>query len=199
MATRTQAFPYGCSEIRRAIPYAKSGTYNISLTGDGKSLIPVYCDMSGKNGWTKILQIAQPYDPQSAAFGDVSGSSFNKSGKLDDSVINRIADNLRQANFGSVPFRLTATDTSYSVYVINPKTFNDTKVAWNLFNGERKQCLSPDLGNCSWVDTSWQTLDTYHDGTKSGDSKHRFFTEHNGAGDRTAKCWNPKSIATTMC
>ena len=174
-------------------PYARSGTYSISLTGDGKSpLIPVYCDMSEKIGWTKILQIAQPYQPQNTAFGNVSiGSTFTGSGKLVDSVINGIDDNLRQASSGNVFYRLTATDTSDRVYVSNPKMFDDTAIAWNLFNGERRQCFGSHLEKCSWFTTSYRTLDTLYDGSASGEER-RFFTEHDGAGS-SVKCQNPPS------
>ena len=189
--TRVPTYPYDCSEIKRKNPYARSGTYKISVTGKGAALFSVYCDMSGQIGWTKVLQILQPYTLTRNAFGDVSQSAVTASGKLSDAIINALAGNLRHA-YGKVYYRVTASGTSDHVYTENPKAFDDTKVAWNLFNGVRSQCFGPGLDNCNWFPTDHHTLDTLHDGSDSGEAR-RFFTEHVGATNPNVRCYNPRS------
>ena len=186
------AHPHDCSEIKRRNPYARSGPYTISITGDGKSPpISVYCDMSGKIGWTKVLQIARPYSPNTGAIGNVAiGSTFTESGKLSDKTINTIADNMQPASGGNVIYRLTASDTTDKVFVHNPKAFHDTSVAWGIFTSSRRQCFNPDIDRCTWFSTNYYTLDTLHDGSGSGQGR-RFFTEYRRS--TSSRCFNPES------
>ena len=190
--------PAHCSEIKKKNSSATSGTYQINPSGskDAGSLISVYCDMSGQTGWTKVLQIAQPYMVSPSAFGDVSmGSTFSANGKLSDLTINAISDSLRRSSSsGNIYYRLTSADSTYQVYVRNPKEFNDTVRSWNIFQGRRSQCFIDgpaftSFDSCPWFySTLYPVLDTLHDGSNSGET-HRFFTSYGREGEPT--CHTP--------
>ena len=197
-ALPSPSIPAHCSDIKKKNSSATSGTYQINPSGskDAGSLISVYCDMSGQTGWTKVLQIAETYSVTPSAFGDVTmGSTFSTSGKLSDSTINAITGSLRRSSStGNVFYRLTSTDTTYQVYVRNPKVFNDTARSWNIFRGARHQCYinGPSftgVDTCPWFLSTHHSLDTLHDGSNSGE-KNRFWTYWGNSGE--PYCWKPR-------
>ena len=143
----------------------------------------------------KILQIVhdQPYNVTNERFGNIAvGSNFKHSAKLSDEQINSIALSLKtSAPSKNVYYRISATDTAKQVYAQTDRHFNDLETAWNILAGSRRQCLSTSYRNCSWKNLNYKTLDTFHDGTGTGEES-RYFTDH-GGNETERRCWLPSS------
>ena len=180
-----------CGDFKKVIPSPPSGVYNITPDSQQPSF-RVYCDFGEVDfSWTKILQIAKKYTITSKSSGDVAANSnFNQSAKLSDQQINSIASSLKTSG-KSVFYRVTALDAPKRVYAQTDKTFNDTARGWNIFSGNRSQCLSFSYTSCSMNFTSYPTLDTHNDGTGFRDPS-RFFTDHDDTGRPEKpflRCW----------
>ena len=187
-----------CGDVKKVIPAPPSGVYIIKPDSHQPSF-RVYCDFDEADfSWTKILQISQNYTVTPESSGDVAANSnFTQSAKLSDQQINSIASALKTSG-KSVFYRVTASDAPKRVYAQSDKAFIDTARGWNIFSGNRRQCLSYSYRSCSMKFTSFQTLDTLHDGT--GDEENsRFFTDHDHSaaqGLQYFRCWLLRS--TTM-
>lgn len=180
-----------CSHIKYIDELAPSGLYTIRPATDSACTAPVqvYCDMSEIIGWTKILQITGLYTPTANAFGTIAeGHNFSATAKLSDKMINEIRINLEKWGVpGEVYYRLTAANFSERVYAKTngSKPFNDSKTAWQIFEGYREQCSMSRLRSCwgNFLLVNFKTLDTMYDGTGSGEREMtRFFTDVFGNG-----------------
>ena len=181
-----------CADIKLKEETAQSGVYRIQPTYE--DAFTVYCDFSESGfGWTKILQIAEPYTINRNGFGDVAvGRNFSASAKLSDSRINSIASSFDKSSGKKVYYRISAADTTRKLYAHTDRSFNDLLTAWNILSGHRVQCLSESFQLCSWRSLNYKTLDTYHDGTGT-ENDGRYFTDHDGPG-RTRRCYIPARI-----
>ena len=139
-------YPTDCSYIKYLKPQSKSGIYKIKPPGH--KTMKVFCDMSESIGWTKILQIVAPYDVTRNETGRIAAERcFVETAKMSDDRINAIREVREKVGEpGVVHFRVTARDTSDRVYVkAYKKEFNDVVAGWNIFQGDRRQCLAKTL------------------------------------------------------
>ena len=160
-----------CAEVEELLPNPHNGVYQIRPSPQ-QPCFHVFCDFSEAGfGWTKILQIAQPYSVTNGSSGNVAvNSTFTQSAKLSDEQINSIASSLKtSASAKKVYYRISAADAAKRVYAQTDRYFDDLESAWNILAGRRRQCLSKSYNNCSWKNLNYKTLDTFHDGTGTGD------------------------------
>ena len=184
-----------CAEVEALRPNPHSGVYQIRPSAQ-QPCFDVFCNFTEAGfGWMKILQIAQPYNITNESFGNIAvDSNFTHSAKLSDEQINSIAYSLKAtASSKNVYYRISAADTAKRVYAQTDRHFDDLISAWNILAGSRRQCLNESYEHChhNWKDLAYKTLDTFHDGTGTGEES-RYFTDHDGHGTER-RCWVPFS------
>ena len=179
-----------CADVKAVVPKPETGIFRIKPNSQRPSF-EVFCDFTETDiAWTKILHIAKPYKIFVGGFGNTAmNSTFVQSAKLSDAQINSIASSLSVWSRKKVFYRITAADTTLKVYTQSPASFDDLATAWGIFSVNRSECLSVSFRSCSWVNSTYPTLDTLNDGVNSDDQTQRFFTDN--AGHR--RCYHPHS------